>query len=121
VMLVVPTLNDNVDDIKRMGAWIARELGPNVPLHFTRFHPDYKIRNLPPTPPDTLFRARETAMQEGCRFVYTGNMPGGEGENTYCPGCRAKVVERYGYTQPKVNLKDGKCPQCGAAVAGLWG
>jgi pyruvate formate lyase activating enzyme len=120
VVLTIPTLNDNLDDVKRMGEWIVKELGPNVPLHFTRFHPDYKLRNLPPTPPETLYRVRETAVAQGCRFVYTGNMPGGEGQNTFCPGCQTVVVERYGLTNPKVHLKDGKCPKCGAAIPGVW-
>jgi pyruvate formate lyase activating enzyme len=121
VVLIIPTLNDGTDEIKRLAAWVVKEAGPDVPLHFTRFHPAYKIQNLPPTPPATLFRARETALAEGCHFVYTGNMPGGDGENTYCPSCQRKVVERYGYTQPRVHLQDGKCPGCGTPIPGVWG
>jgi pyruvate formate lyase activating enzyme len=116
----VPSLNDNMDDIKRMAAWVVKDLNPDVPLHFTRFHPAYKLQNLPPTPPATLQRARATAMAEGCRYVYTGNMPGDEGENTFCPNCKAKVIERYGMSQTTVYLQGGKCPKCATAVAGVW-
>lgn len=120
VVLLIPTLNDNPEDLKRMAAWIAKELRPSVPLHFTRFHPAYKLRNLPPTPPATLSRARAIALAEGCQYVYTGNLPGGEGENTYCPQCKTAVVERYGYTVPTVRLIDGKCPKCSNPIPGLW-
>jgi pyruvate formate lyase activating enzyme len=126
VMLTIPTLNDNLDDIKKMAEWIVKELGPNVPLHFTRFHPDYKLRNLPPTPLNTLNAARDTAVNQGCRFVYGGNAAGlkdGAGlkaENTYCPKCRTAVVERYGLTQPKITLESGQCPKCGEAIPGVW-
>jgi pyruvate formate lyase activating enzyme len=120
VNLVIPTLNDPMDDIKRMAAWLVKQAGPDVPLHFTRFHASYKIRNLPPTPIQTLVRARETAMAEGCRFVYTGNYPGNEGEHTSCPACRKLLVKRYGLTAPEVFIVNGKCPACQAAIPGRW-
>jgi pyruvate formate lyase activating enzyme len=120
VVLIIPTLNDDMDEIKRMSAWIVKELGPNVPIHFTRFHPDYKLRNLPTTPPATLEKARQTAMKEGCNFVYTGNMPGAEGENTYCPTCKAVVVQRHGMAMLSNELKDGKCRKCGTVIPGVW-
>jgi pyruvate formate lyase activating enzyme len=120
VVLVIPTLNDDMDDIKRMSAWIVRELGPNVPLHFTRFHPAYRLNNLPPTPPRTLELARKTAMDAGCRFVYGGNLPGYEGENTYCPQCKTCVLDRYHFTLESNALKDGACPKCGTAIPGVW-
>ena len=121
VVLVIPGLNDDPDEIKRMSAWITENLGPDVPLHFTRFHPAYKIRNLPPTPPQTLYAARAAAMAEGCHFVYTGNMPGGEGENTYCPSCKSTVINRYGHLVMKLDLKSGACVKCGAVIPGVWG
>ena len=120
VVLVIPTMNDSVDEIKRMAAWIVENLGPDVPLHFTRFHPAYKIRNLPRTPPATLKRARATAKAEGCRYVYTGNMPGGEGENTYCPDCNTCVINRYGHMVGARRLETGKCHACGAEIPGVW-
>jgi len=120
VVLTIPTLNDNLDDVKRMSGWIVKELGPDVPLHFTRFHSAYKLQNLPPTPPATLQQARATAMAQGCHFVYTGNMPGDEGEHTYCPQCKTRVIERYGLSLPQVHLVDGKCPNCHAAIPGVW-
>ena len=120
VVLIIPTLNDRRDEIRRMCDWILRELGPDVPLHFTRFHPAYRLLNLPPTPTATLEQARALARQAGCRYVYTGNMPGGAGENTDCPQCGARVVNRYGHLVLSDSLKDGKCPACGAAIPGVW-
>jgi pyruvate formate lyase activating enzyme len=101
-------------------------VGPNVPLHFTRFHPDYKLRNLPPTPLNTLNEARDTAVSQGCRFVYGGNAAGLKdsaglkAENTYCPKCRTAVVERYGLNRPKIMLEKGKCPKCQEVIPGVW-
>lgn len=120
VVLIVPTLNDNLDEIKRMAAWIVKELGPNVPLHFTRFHGAYQLKNLPDTPTETLHKARSLAMEQGCNFVYTGNMPGGEGENTYCPKCKEIVVNRYGHMTLSPELANGKCHKCGTAIPGVW-
>ena len=121
VTLLIPTLNDNAEETKRMAGWIVKELGPNVPVHFTRYHPMYMIRNLPPTPLETCMRARQIAMQEGCRYVYTGNAPGAEGQDTACHSCGTAVVRRYGYEILENNLKAGKCPKCGTVIPGLWG
>jgi pyruvate formate lyase activating enzyme len=120
VNLMIPTLNDNIDDLKRMANWVATELGPTVPIHFTRFHPMYKLRNLPRTPPATLATARKTAMQEGCKFVYTGNLPGNEGEHTYCPQCGKVVIKRYGHMVIENRLPNGTCPDCRCAIPGVW-
>jgi pyruvate formate lyase activating enzyme len=126
VVLTIPTLNDNMDDIKRMSEWIVKELGPNVPLHFTRFHPDYRLRNLPQTPLNTLNAARKTAIKQGCNFVYGGNAAGLrddaglKAENTYCPKCETPVVERYGLNEPKLALAESKCPKCAQAIPGVW-
>ncbi len=120
VVLVIPTLNDNRDELKRLAAWIAKELGPAVPLHFTRFHPAYKLLNLPPTPVATLQAARQQALAEGCQFVYTGNLPGAEGDSTYCPHCRTRVLERYGQAVLSAALAQGRCPQCGTKIPGVW-
>jgi pyruvate formate lyase activating enzyme len=120
VNLMIPTLNDNMDNLKRMSEWIVKELGPNVPVHFTRFHPDYKLKNLPPTPVETLSRARQIAMAQGCNFAYTGNAPGEGGQNTSCPKCKAVMVDRYGFTVKVVDMKDGKCDKCGTVIPGVW-
>ena len=120
VYLVVPTLNDDPDDIRRMSKWRVKELGRDVPIHFTRFHPKYLLKNLPPTPVSTLEKAREIAMEEGMNFVYLGNVPGNPGENTYCPACKKIVIERVGYRIIQTNLKDGACRHCGTSIPGLW-
>lgn len=121
VCLLIPTLNDSADETKRMSAWIVKELGPNVPVHFTRYHPMYRIKNLPPTPSETLLKARAIAMAEGCRFAYSGNVPGLEGQDTICPSCKKPVVRRYGYQILENTIKDGACGACGAVIPGVWG
>jgi pyruvate formate lyase activating enzyme len=103
-----------------MCRWIFQELGPDVPLHFSKFYPRYLIKNLPPTPISTLEILRETALQEGIRFVYIGNVPGHPGENTYCPRCQKMVIQRYGIQTQKVDLKEGRCKFCGTPIPGIW-
>ena len=120
VVLLIPTLNDAPGEIRRMSDWILKELGPDVPLHFTRYHPQYKMRNLPPTPLATLARARAIAMAQGLRFVYTGNAPGAEGQDTACPACRATLIKRYGFGVEALRIVNGKCGSCGAAIPGVW-
>jgi pyruvate formate lyase activating enzyme len=120
VYLVVPTLNDGEAEIRDMTRWVAGEIGPDVPLHFTRFQPMYLLKNLPPTPISTLEAARRAAQAEGLRFVYLGNVPGHEGENTYCPKCRTPIIERSGYEIRENRLKGGACPSCRTPIPGLW-
>ena len=120
VVLVIPTLNDAEREIEAMSRWIVQKLGPNVPIHFTRFHPMYKLKNLPPTPVRTLERARRTALEAGLRFAYAGNVPGHPAENTVCPGCGATLIARDGYHIVSNRIEDGRCPECGAAIAGRW-
>jgi pyruvate formate lyase activating enzyme len=120
VVLVIPTLNDGADEIKRMAAWIVKELGPDVPLHFSRFTPMYKMQNIPPTPPETLRRARELAVGEGVRFVYIGNLPGEEAQNTVCPFCKALLVQRYNYRILKNTIANGRCQACNKPIPGVW-
>lgn len=120
VVLVIPTLNDRMDLIRDMCRWIRDEAGADVPVHFSRFQPMYLIKNLPPTPVSTLDAARRLALEEGLRFVYVGNVPGHEGESTYCPGCGATVIGRFGYKIDAVRLKKGKCATCGTPIPGLW-
>ncbi|MFH0879188.1 MAG: AmmeMemoRadiSam system radical SAM enzyme [Lentisphaerota bacterium] len=120
VVLLVPTLNDSSDEIKRMAAWIVKDLSPDVPLHFSRYHPMYKIKNIPPTPPDTLRRARQIAVAEGCRFVYIGNVPGEEAQNTVCPYCKAMLIRRYEYRILENHIIKGACQACGKTIPGVW-
>jgi pyruvate formate lyase activating enzyme len=120
VYLIIPTLNDDLSDIRRMSKWMIKELGRDVPIHFTRFGPRYLLKNLPPTPVSTLEKAREIAQEEGMNFVYIGNVPGHKGEHTYCPDCKQVLIERVGYRIIQTNLKDGKCRFCGKAIPGVW-
>ena len=120
VNLVVPTLNDNADQLRALAGWVARELGPDVPLHFSRFYPEYKLTNLPPTPVETLDRARQVALAEGMRFVYVGNVPGHAGNHTYCPACGRPIIVREGFTVLEYHLNGGACAYCGQAIPGVW-
>jgi pyruvate formate lyase activating enzyme len=120
VNLVVPTLNDSPAMLTELSKWVAGEIGPDVPLHFTRFHPDYQLMNLADTPVATLERARETAMKQGLHFVYVGNVPGHPGNHTYCPGCGRTVIERDGLFVTGQRMKDGQCGACGRAIPGVW-
>jgi len=120
VNLVVPTLNDSPALLGGLCDWVAGELGPDVPLHFTRFHPDYQLLNLPPTPVATLTQARELALARGIRYAYVGNVPGHPGNHTYCPKCGKAVIRRDSMFVTEMNLSDGRCGFCAAPVAGVW-
>jgi pyruvate formate lyase activating enzyme len=118
--LVVPTLNDSEKSFKNMSQWIFEHLGADIPVHFSRFYPTYKLKNLPPTPVKTLEMARNIALEEGLRFAYIGNIPGHEAEHTYCPHCGKLLIERVGYEVKKQNLEKGKCKFCWSKIAGVW-
>jgi pyruvate formate lyase activating enzyme len=120
VMLTIPTLNDDPAMVKAMCRWIVQKLGPDVPVHFTRFHPMYKLLDLPSTPVATLERSRRIALDAGIHFAYAGNVPGHPGENTYCPSCGATLIERAGYTIVRNDVGSGACPKCGAKIPGRW-
>ncbi|MFQ6617821.1 MAG: AmmeMemoRadiSam system radical SAM enzyme, partial [Fidelibacterota bacterium] len=120
VYLVIPTLNDDENDIKAMCKWIKETLGPDIPLHFTRFYPMYQIKNLPPTPVSTLEMAKSIADSEGINYVYVGNVPGHPAESTYCPRCKNVVIGRIGFFVKEINLKDGKCTFCEYPIPGVW-
>jgi pyruvate formate lyase activating enzyme len=120
VNLVVPTLNDAPELLAGLADWVVAELGRDVPVHFTRFHPDYQLQNLPPTPVATLERAREIAMARGIRFAYVGNVPGHPGNHTYCPGCGKVVIARSGFFVTDRQLDGGRCRSCGRAIPGIW-
>jgi pyruvate formate lyase activating enzyme len=119
--LLIPGHNDSDAEIDAECAWIARHLGHDVPLHFTAFHPDFKMRDVPPTPPATLTRARRIAQQHGLRYVYTGNVHDPDGGRTTCPGCGTAVVERDWYVIDHYRLTaDGRCSACGTAIPGRY-
>ena len=120
VTLLVPTLNDAPEAIAAEIAWIREHLGTAIPLHFTRFVPQYRLKRLPPTPAATLEAARKRALEAGLQFVYTGNLPGHEGNHTVCPKCRTVLVERLGFQVLKNSLVHGKCPSCATAIPGAW-
>jgi pyruvate formate lyase activating enzyme len=120
VFLVIPGLNDGDSEFRDLARWMKQNLGPDVPVHFTRFHPEYLLKNLPPTPVETLERAKKIADAEGLHFVYIGNVPGHPAENTYCPKCHAVLIEREGYTVIQNRLKKGKCPDCQTVIPGKW-
>ncbi|HEX8989706.1 MAG TPA: AmmeMemoRadiSam system radical SAM enzyme, partial [Rhodocyclaceae bacterium] len=120
--LVIPGHNDSDAELGNLSKWVATELGPDVPLHFSAFHPDWKMRDVPATPPETLRRARRIAMDAGLRYVYTGNVHDREGDATHCPGCGKPVIERDWYEILRYELDDaGRCRHCGTALAGRFG
>ncbi|WP_316149170.1 AmmeMemoRadiSam system radical SAM enzyme [Cupriavidus sp. BIC8F] len=120
--LLIPGKNDSDDEIRAEAQWIARELGPDVPLHFTGFHPDYKMRDVPPTPCSTLARARKHALAEGLHYVYTGNVHDTAGATTYCPVCRAQLIVRDWHAIESYRLTPtGTCPDCFTQIAGRFG
>lgn len=118
--LVVPDYTDDEKMVKKMCGWILEALGPDHPLHFSRFSPQYKLKRLPPTPVATLSRFREIALAAGIRYVYVGNVPGHEGVNTYCHNCKKLLIERNGYQIDTRNLEDGKCRFCRTPIPGVW-
>ncbi len=120
--LLIPGHNDSSAEIESMSKWIANHLGPDVPLHFTAFHPDYKMQDVPATPPATLTRARHIALAQGLHHVYTGNVHDSDGGTTHCTGCGAALIVRDWYDIRRYDVSaDGGCPNCGAKLAGRFG
>ncbi len=120
VYLVVPTMNDSDAEFRGLASWIKTNLGVDVPIHFTQFHPEYLLKNLPITPVPTLERAKAIADAEGLHYVYIGNVPGHPAQNTYCPKCRRMLVERVGFTASQMLIRKGSCPFCGQPIPGIW-
>ena len=120
--LLLPGYNDASSDLREMCRWIVTELGPDVPLHFTAFHPDNRMRDLPRTPSRTLARARAIAQEEGLHYVYTGNIEDPDGQTTYCPNCKSPVIRRDRYTIDSYDLDaEGRCRVCGTQSPGRFG
>lgn len=116
--LVIPTMNDSEEELRGLARWIAKT-DKTMPWHLSAFHPAYKMKDLPPTPVATLHRAREIGLEEGLRYVYTGNIPGDAGESTYCYKCGARLIERIGFAVKKNSIRDSACPECSAPIDGV--
>lgn len=117
--LVIPGLNDTDQELTDIANFI-KGVGPEIPWHVSAFYPTYKMLDRPRTPVSTLRRAREIGRAAGLRYIYTGNIPGDTGENTYCYRCNELLIERFGFTVRRNYLKDGCCHQCGAPIDGVW-
>ncbi len=118
--LIIPTANDSDEDLRNLCLWIKDNLGPDTPVHFSRFFPMYKLLDLSPTPLKTLVRAKKIAESVGLRYVYIGNIPQHIGEDTICPNCRKILVKRIGYNVLENNIVNGKCKFCGYKISGVW-
>jgi pyruvate formate lyase activating enzyme len=118
--LLIPGENDSDEELSRMCEWILTNLGDTVPLHFTAFHPDFKMRDIPPTPASSLKKAREIAIRAGIKYCYVGNVVDREGQTTYCPQCKKALIERDWHSVIKNNLKNGKCGFCGTVIPGVY-
>ncbi len=119
--LLIPGLNDSEKELTELSEWVASALGPDVPIHFSAFHPDYRMTDRERTPPSTLRRAREIATRAGLRYVYTGNVHDRDGDTTRCPSCGGAVIVRDWYEILESNLDDGACGACGAKIPGRFG
>ena len=117
--LVIPTINDSPEELTEIADFIV-SVGKDIPWHISRFYPHYKMTSLPPTPVETLHRAREIGLSRGLRYVYSGNVPGDVGEKTYCYQCGELLIDRYGYQILNNIIQDGKCPKCQAIIDGVW-
>jgi len=117
--LIIPGLNDDAGELKALAGFLVEELGAETPWHISRFHPTYKLTDRPPTPLDTLRQARDIGLAAGLRYVYTGNVPGEDGEHTRCPGCGRTVIERWGFHIRSYDLKEGRCRHCQTTIDGV--
>lgn len=117
--LLIPGLNDDPGELRRLAAFIAGSLGVETPWHISRFHPTYKLMDRPSTPAESIHQARRIGLEAGLRYVYSGNLPGDTGENTLCYNCGHTLIERWGYHISKNVITEGKCPECGATIDGI--
>ena len=117
--LIIPGYNDSEAELKEIAKFLV-SLDSHIPWHVTRFYPTYKLTTPPPTPVETLRKAREIGLSQGLKYVYTGNIPGDKGENTYCPNCNKILIERHGFYIHRFELKNGMCPHCNTEIKGIW-
>lgn len=118
--LMIPSKNDEMSEVREMCLWVKRELGTDVPIHFSRFYPLFRLNRLPPTSVSTLEKARDLALSLGFEYVYIAKVPGHEACNTICPKCKKMIIQRTGYMLGEINLKNGKCGYCGKPIPGIW-
>lgn len=118
--LLIPGINDSKEEIGDIAEFISKELGKQTPWHISRFHPDYKLMDIPPTAPKAVREARDIGIAAGLEYVYAGNLPGDSGENTYCPKCGQVLVQRNAYNIIENKIDKGFCPKCGTKIAGRW-
>jgi len=118
--LVIPGLNDDSAELRDAAQFVAQELGVDTPWHISRFFPAYKMKDVPPTPLETLQRARQIGLEEGLHYVYVGNIPDDSGQNTYCPRCDHLLVRRQGYRIAENDIREGRCLACDTPIAGVW-
>jgi len=117
--LLIPGQNDSKEELTDFAKFLV-SLDPGIPWHISRFHPTYKLTNIPATPPESIRMARDIGYEAGLRYVYTGNLPGDLGEKTYCHQCRETLIDRYGFSVRKYVIEDGRCSKCGAEIPGVW-
>jgi pyruvate formate lyase activating enzyme len=118
--LLIPGLNDSEEDLKGISRFLA-DLSPDIPWHISRFHPTYRLLDIPPTPAESIRKARDLGYEAGLRYVYTGNLPGDEGEKTFCHECGELLIDRFGFYVRRNKLKGNLCPGCGSRIPGVWG
>ena len=118
--MIIPTLNDGDDEFKKMVDWITENLGEEVPLHFTAFHPDFKLKDLPRTEGSTLNRARKIALEAGLKYCYVGNVHDIGSSSTRCPNCESLLIERNWHSVLQNNIINGTCPSCGTKIPGIF-
>lgn len=117
--LLIPGLNDSEEELNDIARFLV-ELNPDIPWHISRFHPTYRLTNVPSTPPESIHRAKEIGTEAGLKYVYTGNLPGDDGEKTYCHACGELIVDRFGFSVRNNLIKDNLCPKCHAEIPGVW-
>jgi pyruvate formate lyase activating enzyme len=117
--LLIPTLNDSDDELRQIAQFIY-SLGAETPWHISRFHPRYQIHDIPPTPVASIYRAAEIGKESGLKYIYSGNIPGHEGEDTSCSHCGEHLIDRYGFSIEKLNLTGTSCPHCGTPLDGIF-
>jgi len=117
--LLIPGLNDSTEELKEIAQFLAN-LDPNIPWHISRFHPTYRLTHIPSTPPERIQRARDLGYEAGLNYVYTGNLPGDEGEKTFCHECGELIIDRLGFTITQNKIKKGLCAKCGEKIPGVW-
>jgi pyruvate formate lyase activating enzyme len=117
--LLVPGLNDSKEELEQLAKFLVN-LDPDIPWHISRFHPTYRLMNIRSTPPESIRKAKDIGYEAGLKYVYTGNLPGDEGEKTFCHQCKELLIDRYGFSVRKNVIANSRCPKCSAEIPGIW-